>query len=104
MLPKKSILGAALVALLALLLLARGGVSAPSISADGPTPTLNWVQVTTSHSPPARDSHARAYDSARGVVVLFGGELYGGDFFNDPWEYDGTDWTRVPTENRPSAR
>jgi hypothetical protein len=32
-----------------------------------------------------------AYDSIRGVTVMFGG--YGDTFFGDTWEWDGTSWT-----------
>ena len=44
-----------------------------------------------------------AYDSARHVTVLFGGALNAG-FYNDTWQYDGTDWTQVITAHAPSAR
>jgi len=33
----------------------------------------NWVQQFPANSPPARDSHAMAYDAARDQVMLFGG-------------------------------
>jgi galactose oxidase-like protein len=36
-----------------------------------------------------------AYDSARGRVLLFGGEGTSGAFFNDTWEWDGESWTQV---------
>jgi len=60
----------------------------------------DWLQRTPAHQPSARDGHAMAYDSARGVVVLFSG--YG--LLSDTWEWDGTDWTqRTPTQ-QPSGR
>ena len=37
-----------------------------------------------------------AYDSARDVVVLFGGET-NDDFAGDTWEWDGVNWTQVGT-------
>ena len=48
-----------------------------------------------------RDSHAMAYDSARGVVVLFGGQhdVRKGD----TWEWDGAVWTLRATTG-PSPR
>jgi hypothetical protein len=73
---------------------------------DGASGT--WTERTpTGASPPARDSHAMAYDSARGKVVLFGG--YGGDAYplQDTWEWDGASgtWTeRTPTDTSPPAR
>jgi len=43
-----------------------------------------------------------AYDSARGVTVLFGGDdEYRQD---DTWEWDGTDWTVRATTNKPAIR
>lgn len=64
----------------------------------------NWRRVFTAHSPGPRRSHAMAFDSARGVVVLFGG--YNTDcacYANDTWEYDGVDWyRRFPVQSPPS--
>ena len=61
--------------------------------------------------PNARMEHSMSFDSARGVVVLFGGSLFwGGPFVNDLWEWDGSagTWTnRTPSplpDNWPSAR
>jgi len=34
-----------------------------------------------------------AYDSARGVTVLFGGARGTGSYLGDTWEWDGTTWT-----------
>ncbi|MCK5688038.1 hypothetical protein KAI87_02150 [Myxococcota bacterium] len=53
--------------------------------------------------PSARSAHALAYDSAHGVVVLFGG--YDGGYRQDTWEWNGESWTNVtPTATKPSAR
>jgi MYXO-CTERM domain-containing protein len=38
-------------------------------------------------SPPTRYSAGIAFDSARGVVVVFGGQLNAGGIANDTWEY-----------------
>ncbi len=46
--------------------------------------------------PSRRDSHVLAYDSARGVVVLFGGRAWNlgtATLVGDTWEWDGTIWT-----------
>jgi cysteine-rich repeat protein len=66
---------------------------------DGTT----WQPILTADAPPARRSHTLAYDSARGVVVLFGGEGTS-SLLNDTWEYDGTSWTPVAAMNSPSVR
>jgi hypothetical protein len=47
-----------------------------------------------------------AFDSARGRIVLFGGEGYGvggTSQFNDTWEWDGDIWTQV-SDIGPSPR
>lgn len=60
-------------------------------------------------TPGERAHHAMAYDSDRGVTVFFGGEIgKTGDehYFNDTWEYDGTNQWRyinVP-DPKPSER
>lgn len=72
------------------------GLSA-TVAAQG-----GWVQVST-NAPGARHSHAMAYDSVRGRVVLFGGEDVVGNNLADTWEWDGTTWLQVATTG-PSAR
>src|ERR1041384_4804856 len=49
-----------------------------------------WVRASAPIS--GRYGHAMAYDSARGVTVLFGG--FAGDYLSDTWEWNGTVWTR----------
>lgn len=67
---------------------------------DGTT----WTEIATPNAPAARACSDIAYDSSRGVVVLFGGSLINGTRLNDTWEYDGTDWVQVVTPNAPSPR
>ncbi|MFC1609839.1 kelch repeat-containing protein [Myxococcota bacterium] len=73
---------------------------------DGASRT--WTNVTPPGSKPsARRYAALAYDSARGKVVLFGGEAAEGVVFQDTWEWDSTSrtWTDVtPAGIKPSAR
>jgi hypothetical protein len=60
----------------------------------------------TNQGPVPRLNPAIAYDSARGVVVMFGGAPTAGSFGgSDTWEWDGTRWTQrqppvVPTPFR----
>lgn len=54
-----------------------------------------WMQVATT-GPRARTSHAMAYDSQRGRIVLFGG-WPGSGYLADTWEWDGGGWTQVAT-------
>jgi hypothetical protein len=53
-----------------------------------------WQEVT--NAPDGRAQHAMAYDSARGVTVLFGGTM---DIvpIGDTWEWNGTSWAQVAT-------
>lgn len=63
----------------------------------------SWRQVTTSGQAPTPRSASLAYDSVRGVVVLFGG-TGGTGLLTDTWEYDGTGWTQRSTSTVPPAR
>jgi hypothetical protein len=60
---------------------------------------VDWTQPSTPVHPSSRNCHAMAYDSARGVVVLFGGNT-----LDDTWEWNGTDWVERSPANRPPAR
>jgi hypothetical protein len=60
-----------------------------------------WTQLSIA-TPPARASHAMAYDSGRGVTVLFGGGASDARL-NDTWEWDGSRWAqRAPPVAPPS--
>jgi len=66
---------------------------------------IEWTELFPSTKPPARRAHYMVYDSIRKKIVMFGGSTGtgGGDCFDDTWEWDGSDWTRV-SESGPSAR
>lgn len=66
----------------------------------------DWTQLTPAHSPPARRYHAACYDSARKVIIVFGGYIGGGgtNRANDTWEWNGIDWTQVSTAHSPTTR
>lgn len=64
-----------------------------------------WTKRSPLVQPHARDEAAMAYDSERGVCVLFGGgtnSLPSELPFNDTWEWDGAVWT-MRRPNDPSA-
>jgi hypothetical protein len=61
-----------------------------------------WTQIKPTTSPPARSSHALAYDSARKRTVLFGG-WSGSTSLTDTWEWDGQSWTQIQTTTAPSS-
>ena len=66
---------------------------------DGST----WTQVST-NGPPASALGAMAYDSNRGVSVLFGGGTATGFLPAATWEWNGTAWTQRSTAHTPPLR
>jgi hypothetical protein len=58
----------------------------------------DWTLRGTA-GPPARDSHALAYDANRHRTVLFGGFANppgpGQDVFSDTWVWDGSAWEQI---------
>lgn len=61
-----------------------------------------WMRLITTTSPPARAAAVMAYDSARGVSVLFGGTTLLAEL-GDTWELD-TDWHERTVSPAPPAR
>lgn len=58
-------------------------------------PSLAWNEVA-GKSPLPRANHAMTYDSARGKVVMFGGQNLNG-YRGDTWERTGQSWVRRST-------
>jgi len=61
----------------------------------------SWTDMKPSDTPQVRAYHALAYDSARGRVVLFGGNAA-----NETWAYDlgSNSWKKMSPASSPSAR
>jgi hypothetical protein len=96
-----------------------GGV--PDEGANGFSDTwewngTDWQQASPAVSPAARKNHQMVFDAARGVSVLYKGEVYkqfssvfwGWSTTNEMWEYNGTTWTNTtppsfPTDTGPLA-
>jgi hypothetical protein len=57
-----------------------------------------FTQRMAAGGPSARNLHAMAYDPARGVTVVFGGQG-----LNDLWEWDGSAWTNRTPSMLPAA-
>lgn len=63
-----------------------------------------WAARSPANAPSPRFSHMMCSDTARGVIVLFGGYCGTGCALDDTWEYDGVDWTLRNPAVRPSGR
>lgn len=77
-----------------------GGESGGTWEWDG----TNWKRLNPPNSPPSRYHHRLVYDTARQVIVLFGGYRGATGPLNDTWEWDGTTWTEKLPATVPSAR
>jgi hypothetical protein len=63
-----------------------------------------WQLIETPHKPPGRCCHAMTYDRIRGRVMLHGGwDSVKNTFFDDTWEWDGSDWEEVTCCSVPKA-
>ncbi|TMD80054.1 MAG: hypothetical protein E6I74_14240 [Chloroflexi bacterium] len=64
--------------------------------------SYDWTQASPSQSPAPRYAAGTAYDSGRGMTVLFGG-ISGTSALNDTWEWDGARWIqRTPAVYPPA--
>lgn len=62
-----------------------------------------WTPIPSQHKPSARADYCLAYDSSRGVVVLFGGRA-GSSVLNETWEWNGMDWNQRAPSVVPTPR
>jgi hypothetical protein len=66
---------------------------------------MNWTQESPATTPTACQSESMAYDSSRGVTVLFGGlNNTSGAPLSETWEWDGAHWTQMSPVTRPQGR
>src|SRR5438067_2330681 len=63
----------------------------------------NWSQPQPMLAPTGRVAHDMAFDSARGMTVLFGG-FDGNVLYDETWEWDGTSWAKRIPITMPSPR
>jgi len=64
-----------------------------------------WQQRAVASFPPVRVDAAFAFDRARNVCVLFGGNNpVAGPHLSDTWEWNGTVWTQANPVSHPSGR
>jgi len=69
----------------------------------GLVPAQTWLQLQPAVRPPGRQLHNMAFDSARNVMLLFGGTNFLGAR-NDTWTWNGVDWAPVPLGVVPPPR
>ncbi len=89
--------------------LVSGATSPPYLEYAGTKSKTSWEKINTANAPSPRANYAMAYDSSRNKVVLFGGSYYNSSgyntlYYNDTWEYDGTNWQKITTANAPEPR
>lgn len=69
-----------------------------------------WVKRNPSTKPPVLSEFGMAYDSNRGVTVVYGGKKFSAPLYNsftisnEVWEWDGSDWRQVFPTTHPHAR
>jgi len=62
----------------------------------------DWQLLTSIHpTPPGRYLFGFAYDSHHQHALLFGGQLFGGFYANDTWQFDGANWVQLTPSNSP---
>jgi hypothetical protein len=71
---------------------------------QSPAADTTWQLIQTSSSPSGRYVQGMAFDSDRGVAVLFGGDGTGKQRLNDTWEYNGVNWNQIQTPTSPAGR
>ncbi len=72
----------------------------PNISDTWEWNGIRWQEVFPADpegdgNPGPRQGHMMTFDSARGKVLMFGGNASGA--LNELWEYDGNSWKLIPT-------
>jgi hypothetical protein len=68
----------------------------------------HWVQLFPATSPHGRSFQTMVYDSNHNRTLLFGGKsgtaLADTIYYDDTWQFDGTNWSQINTPNQPSKR
>lgn len=65
----------------------------------------SWTQLATAHSPPPRAGHTMVFDPGTGRILLFGGDSHvGSHYFDDTWQFDGSDWIERAPATVPRPR
>lgn len=83
-------------------------LEATGIYLNGTGETWEWNgerwSLRSTTGPSARLDHVMAYDSVRGVTVLFGGQNGTNPLLGDTWEWNGAQWSVRATTGPPARR
>lgn len=64
-----------------------------------PPPEDTWTKLDSTTSPPVRGYHAAVVDDLTGYIYVYGGidstAVSNFIYYDDMWEYNGSDWNRV---------
>jgi N-acetylneuraminic acid mutarotase len=68
--------------------------------------TNTWTNMVPTTNPPGRQEQAMVYHPTLDRVVMFGGDLYGGEGLVETWMYDynTNSWELIPVLNAPPDR
>jgi hypothetical protein len=87
------------------------GAIAPVLGDTWTLDGSSWHEARPAHAPSARAGASAAFDAARNVVVLFGGNVLDSSLVpaspawsDETWTWDGVDWTLQHPAHKPSAR
>ena len=80
------------------------GLAAASAPAGASCLQLAWNTVLVNQSPPGRLGHGMAYDSFRGVTIMFGGLDTNSIPLADTWQFDAHGWKQLQPAHVPPAR
>jgi hypothetical protein len=83
-----------------------GGLTSDPTDATWEYDGSDWVQVPTPTAPGPRKGAGMTWHAGHQVVWLFGGakNVSASAVFDDTWEYDGSDWTKLEPLNHPTGR
>ena len=81
-----------------------GGRDAAALGDSWRWDGTGWSQLSPPVSPSPRWGHAMTTDTARGRIVLFGGESAPNTVLADTWEWDGSNWLQRSPATVPPGR
>lgn len=81
----------------------NNGIILEQVVAQSSGSSIPTEEASNKTAPSPRVNSALVYDSHHNIFVLFGGES-DAHFYNDTWEYDGSQWVRLEIASPPPER